>query len=129
MSTRRLIRISQLASTLLVFTACAHASTHDVAWGPVDGPMCDVRVESEYTTSVEARARVGGREIELGVVEPASAHEVTVPCAHRAVTVYRVIPSGPDAENRLDIRAQALQRDDVTLVTLRPSARRSAGLR
>lgn len=129
MERRHLIRTSQLAVALLALSGCAHASVHDVAWGPVDGPMCDVRVESDYGAPVEARARAGGLEIDLGVVEPESAHEFAVPCAHRAVTVYRVVSTGLEAENRLDSRAQALHRDGVTLVTLRPSTRRSAGLR
>ena len=84
--------------------------------------MCEVRVESDFTIPVEAEARAGGLEIDLGVVEPGSAHEFGVPCAHRAVTVYRVLRVGRGAESQLDGRAKALDADEVTIVRLRPPA-------
>ena len=127
MSKRYARRLAACGAALWGLAGCASVSVHDVAWGPVDGPLCEVRVESGYGTPVEARALAGGREIDLGVVEPESAHAFSVPCAHRAVTVYRVVPAGPSSENHLDARAQALVVDRTTVVTIRPPAtRRSA---
>jgi hypothetical protein len=129
MSRQRLVRTIQLAALTFMLSACATAAKHDVAWGPVDGPMCEVRVESDFTIPVEAEARAGGLEIDLGVVEPGTAHEFGVPCTHRAVTVYRVLRIGRGAESQLDARAQALDADEVTIVRLRPppSASRTGG--
>lgn len=103
----------------LMGSACATSNVHEVAWGPVEGPMCTVRVESEYAMPVEVGARAGGMRIDLGVVDPESAHEFAVPCAHRAVTVFRVVRPGMGVENRLDAHAQALDQDRVTVVMLR----------
>jgi hypothetical protein len=116
--------------TALVGSACATSNVHDVAWGPVEGPMCTVRVESEYGMPVEVGARAGGMRIDLGVVDPETAHEFSVPCAHRAVTVFRVVRPGMGAENRLDAHAQALDPDRITVVLLRSTtALRSPALR
>lgn len=128
MSTR--LRYSLLSTLVALSSACASAgSTHDVAWGPVDGPMCTVRVESAYDVPVEAGATVGTREIELGELEPDGARQFGVPCSFQAVTVFRVTRSGEDSVNRLGSRARALAVDEVTVVTLRPTSRFSAGLR
>mgnify|MGYP001816223917 CR=1 FL=1 len=126
MSAHRLLRTSLLAVAPFLLSACASASKHDVAWGPVDGPMCTVRVESDFAMDVDAAARAGGREIDLGTVEPDAAHEFVVPCEYRAVTVYRVIPASLGEGSRLDARARALDTDDVTVVVLRPASARRA---
>jgi len=73
------------------------------------------RGDKRFTIPVEAEARAGGLEIDLGAIEPGTAHEFGVHCTHRAVTVYRVLRIGRGAESQLDARAQALDADEVTI--------------
>lgn len=91
--------------------------------------MCMVRVESAYDVPVEAGARLGAREIQLGELEPEGVREFGVPCSYQAVTVFRVARADERATTRLGSQARALDLDDVTVVTLRPSSRFSGGSR
>jgi hypothetical protein len=121
---RKTIRVGLVVIVALAGSACATGSDVQVAWGPEAGPMCTVRVESAYDMPVEAAARVGVREISLGVVDPDGEREFGVPCAHRAVTVFRVLRSGDRDETRLGAHSRALHARRVTVVKLQPSATR-----
>ena len=129
MTTRNDIRFSLIVAVALLSSACASTGGPDVAWGPVDGPMCTLRVESGYDVPVEAGVSAGSREIDLGELEPNDARELGVPCAYKAVTVFRVGRVDGRASTRLGSQARALDADQVTIVTLRPSSRFSSGLR
>ena len=99
----------------------------DASWAQVEGPVCTVRVESHYETPVEAGVTAGARQVYLGEVEPGGKREFGVPCAYRAVTVFRVVRAGGSGETRLGAHARALDVDGVTVVTLRPTAVRLSG--
>lgn len=121
-NTRRAALFALLA---LMTSACAHGASSGSefanAWGTTTGPMCEVRLESAYATPVEAGASAGAKHIELGVVDPHETRDFVVPCAHRAVTVFRVLRAGGKPVNRIDSQARALDTGRVTVVTLRPS--------
>ena len=129
MSKRNVKRTILVAALALVGTGCAstRSSVPDAAWARVEGPVCTVRVESRYDAPVEAGATAGAREVYLGVVEPDGKREFGVPCAYRAVTVFRVVRAGAHGEARLGAHARALDVRGVTVVTLRPTGTRLSG--
>jgi hypothetical protein len=91
--------------------------------------MCSVRVLSDYDVPIELGASAGAHEVALGLVEPEASRRFAVPCAYRAVTVFRVVRSGAFGEAHLGAHTRALDARRVTEVTLRPSAFRSASRR
>ena len=129
MSIRNAKRTILTGALALLGSGCASSGAHvpDPSWALVDGPVCRVRVESHYDTPVEAGATAGARQVYLGEVAPGGERDFGVPCAYRAVTVFRVVRAGGTGESRLGAHARALDATGVTVVTLRPTAARLSG--
>jgi len=124
MSKRGVTRTALVVGLVLAGSSCVHGSGAtsfaEVVWSPDSGPLCTVRVESAYDHPVEAGASAGARTIHLGSVDPGGSRDFAVPCAHRAVTIFRVARSGEAVEARLGAHSRALDSGEVTVVSLRP---------
>ncbi len=130
---RTTTRTALLSLLVLAGTACAQATggtgTFDrdvrrAGGGPdVD---CLLRVENAYDIAIEAGARAGDEEVELGSIDAHDALQINVPCSLRVVTVYRVLETAPANHLvALGSRARALDPDRITTVTLRPASSRT----